>query len=106
MNLPCIVIRHSKYDKSVQNVMNHYIFSSESVNSLQIVYSLRILFLERRGPLGRQHVSFNLQRLQVNSCIFSVFLIVGLSLFLGRGCDEALFSEKKGFSVKSEEAIH
>ena len=27
------------------------------------------------------------------------------SRFLGRGCDEALFSEKKGFSVKSGEAI-
>ena len=25
--------------------------------------------------------------------------------FLGRGCDEALFSEKKGFSVKRGEAI-
>ena len=24
------------------------------------------------------------------------------SRFLGRGCDEALFSEKKGFSVKRE----
>ena len=28
-----------------------------------------------------------------------------LSRFLGRGCDEALFSEKKGFSVKRGEAI-
>ena len=27
------------------------------------------------------------------------------SLFLGRGCDEALFSEKMGFSVKRAEAI-
>ena len=27
------------------------------------------------------------------------------SRFLGRGCDEALFSEKKGFSVKGGEAI-
>ena len=27
------------------------------------------------------------------------------SRFLGRGCDEALFSEKKGFSVKRGEAI-
>ena len=27
------------------------------------------------------------------------------SRFLGRGCDEALFSERKGFSVKSGEAI-
>ena len=26
-------------------------------------------------------------------------------IFLGRGCDEALFSEKKGFSVKRGEAI-
>ena len=28
------------------------------------------------------------------------------SRFLGRGCDEALFSEKKGFSVKRGEAVH
>ena len=27
------------------------------------------------------------------------------SRLLGRGCDEALFSEKKGFSVKRGEAI-
>ena len=27
------------------------------------------------------------------------------SRFLGRGCDEALFSEKKGFSVKRGEAV-
>ena len=27
------------------------------------------------------------------------------SLLLGRGCDEALFSEKKGFSVKKGEEI-
>ena len=27
------------------------------------------------------------------------------SRFLGRGCDETLFSEKKGFSVKRGEAI-
>ena len=27
------------------------------------------------------------------------------SRFLGRGCDEELFSEKKGFSVKRGEAI-
>ena len=30
---------------------------------------------------------------------------IGLSRFLGRGCDEALFSEKKGFSVKLGKAI-
>ena len=29
----------------------------------------------------------------------------GQSRFLGRGCDEALFSGKKGFSVKRGEAI-
>ena len=29
----------------------------------------------------------------------------GQSRFLGRGCDEALFSEKKGLSVKRGEAI-
>ena len=30
---------------------------------------------------------------------------INQSRFLGRGCDEALFSEKKGFSVKRGEAI-
>ena len=51
MNLPRIVFY---YSKSVQNVVINYIFSSESVlvvNSLQIVNSLRVLFLECRGPL-------------------------------------------------------
>ena len=50
-----VVIHYSKYSKSVQNVVLHYIFSSESlsvVNSLQIVNSLRVLFLVCRGPLG------------------------------------------------------
>ena len=28
------------------------------------------------------------------------------SRFLGGGCDETLFSEKKGFSVKRGKAIH
>ena len=32
-------------------------------------------------------------------------LCVDQSRFLGRGCDEILFSEKKGFSVKRGEAI-
>ena len=32
-------------------------------------------------------------------------LVNHLSQCLGRGCDEALFSEKKGFSVKRGEAI-
>ena len=48
VNLLRIVIHYSKYSKSVQNVVIHYIFSSESlrvVNSLQIVNSLRVLFL-------------------------------------------------------------
>ena len=34
-----------------------------------------------------------------------VFSVPKLGRFLGRGCDEALFSEKKGFSVKRAEAI-
>ena len=33
-------------------------------------------------------------------------MLLGQSRFLGRGCDEALFSEKNGFSVKRGEAIH
>ena len=56
VNLLRIVIHYSKYSKSVQNVVIHYIFSSESlrvVNSLQIVNSLRVLFLVCRGPLGQ-----------------------------------------------------
>ena len=55
VNLLRIVIHYSKYSKSVQNVVIHYIFSSESlcvVISLQIVNSLRVLFLVCRGPLG------------------------------------------------------
>ena len=45
------------FSKSVQNIVIHYIFGSESlcvVNSLQIVNSLRVLFLVCRGPLGRR----------------------------------------------------
>ena len=55
VNLLRIVIHYSKYSKSVQNVVIHYIFSSESLcvaNSLHIVNSLRVLFLVCRGPLG------------------------------------------------------
>ena len=55
VNLLRIVIHYSKDSKSVQNIVIHYIFSSESVrvvNSLQIVNSLRVLFLVCRGPLG------------------------------------------------------
>ena len=42
--------------------------------------------------------------------LFDVFngpflLACSRSRFWGRGCDEALFSEKKGFSVKRGEAI-
>ena len=54
VNLLRIVIHYSKYSKSVQNVVIHYIFSSKSlpvVNSLQIVNSLRVLFLVCWGPL-------------------------------------------------------
>ena len=50
-----VVIHYSKCSKSVQTVVIHYMFSSESlrlVKSLQIVNSLRILFLACRGPLG------------------------------------------------------
>ena len=49
------MIHHSKYTKSAQDVVIHYIFSSESlgiVNSKQIVNSLRVLFLVCRVPLG------------------------------------------------------
>ena len=56
VNLLRILIHYSKHSKSVQNVVIHYIFSSESlrvVNSLRIVNSLRVLFLVHRGPLGR-----------------------------------------------------
>ena len=55
MNLLHIVIHYSKRSKSVQNIVIRYIFNSESlrvVNSLQIVNSLRVLFLVCRGPLG------------------------------------------------------
>ena len=55
VNLLRIVIHYSKHSKSVQNVVIHYISSSDSlrvVNSLQIVNSLRVLFLVCRGPLG------------------------------------------------------
>ena len=52
VNLLRIVIHYSRYSKSEQNVVIHYIFSSESlsvVNSLQIVNSLRVLFLVCRS---------------------------------------------------------
>ena len=55
VNLLRILIHYSKHSKSVQNVVIHYIFRSESlrvVNSLRIVNSLRNLFLVCRGPLG------------------------------------------------------
>ena len=38
------------------------------------------------------------RRLDTESAVFQ-------SQFLGRGCDEAIFSEKKGFSVKRGQAI-
>ena len=56
VNLLHTVIHYSKYSKSLQNVVIHYIVSSESlcvVNSLEIVKSLRELFFLCRGPLGR-----------------------------------------------------
>ena len=54
VNLLRIVIHYLKYSKSVQNVVIHYIFSESLrvVNSLQIVNSLRVLFLVCWGPLG------------------------------------------------------
>ena len=57
VNLLRIVIHYSKYSKSVKNEVIHYIVGSESlrvVNSLQIVNSLRVLFLVCRGHLGKQ----------------------------------------------------
>ena len=43
----------------------------------------------------------------VRTCLLrrGSFVTLPLSRFLGRGCDEALFSEKKGFSVTRGEAI-
>ena len=55
VNVLRMAIHYSKYSKSVQNVGNDYIFSSESprvANSLQIVNSLRVFFLACQGPLG------------------------------------------------------
>ena len=55
VNLLRIVIHYSKCRKAVQNVVIHCFFSSELLriaNSLQIVNSLRILFLVRQRPLG------------------------------------------------------
>ena len=49
VNLLRIVIYYSKYSKSIQNVVIHYIFSSES---LRVVNSLRILFLVCRVFFG------------------------------------------------------
>ena len=60
VNLLRIVIHYSRYSKSIQNVVIHYIFSSESLCvaiSLQIVNSLRVLFLVCRGPLGSDELS-------------------------------------------------
>ena len=48
-------------------------------------------------------------RVDLSCCVFPSFVVFegpNQSRFLGRGCDEALFSEKKGFSVKRGEAIH
>ena len=41
----------------------------------------------------------------ISASVFSQDRAMCLSRFLGRGCDEALFSEKKGFSMKRGEAI-
>ena len=75
VNLLRIVIRYSKYSKSLQNVVIHYIFSSESlrvVNSLQIVNTLRVLFLVCRGRLGfHPCMAFSKNTL---SCTFSFAL--------------------------------
>ena len=48
-------MHYSKYSKSEQNMLIHYMLISESlrvVNSLQIVNSLRVVFLLCRGSLG------------------------------------------------------
>ena len=51
-----MVIHYSKYSKSVQIVVIHYLFSSESlrvVNSLQIVNSLPRTAFSMSGSLGK-----------------------------------------------------
>ena len=61
VNLLRVVSHYSKHSKSVQTLVFHCSFSSESlrvVNSLQIVNSRRILFLVCRGPLGCEIVRF------------------------------------------------
>ena len=58
VNLLRIVIHYSKNSKSVQNIVIHYIFSSESLRvlySLRVLNSLRVLFLVCRGSLGTWH---------------------------------------------------
>ena len=63
------------------------------------------LFVHRRNPKGDgrkgtgQHVSQIVVKWHMT--IYDSFR----SRFLGRGCDKALFSEKKGFSVKRGEAF-
>ena len=56
VNILRIAILYSKYSKSVQNAVIHYIFSRESLrvaNSLQRVESLRVLFFCILGSLGK-----------------------------------------------------
>ena len=56
VNLLRIVTHYSKCSKTLQKVVIHYIVGSESLcvaNSLQIVNSLRILFLVCQCPLRR-----------------------------------------------------
>ena len=43
--------------------------------------------------------------MDINTVLEKLLRNIYQSRFLGRGCDEALFSEKKGFSVKRGEAI-
>ena len=67
VNFLRLVIHYSKYSKSVQNVVIHYI---SVVNSLQVVSSLRVLFLVCWGPLrnsspgsqGQGHYPRNIPR--------------------------------------------
>ena len=61
----------------------------------------------QKGPAERGHFK---KRQKVSNIFFDTFRHVSRaaksqSRSLGRGCDEAPFSEKKGFSVRRGEAI-
>ena len=83
VNLLRIAIHYSKYSKSVQNVVIHYLFSSESlrvVNSLQIVNSLRVLFLVCRGPLGTARVHALLSSFELIRASIALTLLIFIPL--------------------------